>query len=275
MKRGATHADWAVSLGIFLIYVLSLFLLIQPGVEPVFKNENLIKVVEDSFFEDVTREVQKIPIIIIPELIAPLSQEYIVVISGEIPFEGMELVETDFGMFDVEGRILPFQISFNAQNTGIDEIRVQTPLSENPTIIYLYYSINGNYLNSNIDQGLPLIYETNSQTGHITRNFGAKETMTGINQDGEFQSIKAIIIACNTLEGYNNLKAEWNYPLNKDFQIFWIRHSRPQYTQEEMIPICNQAQPYAQTSVFVQDRIEYMIGLSGLMEPARISMRIW
>ena len=42
-KKGSTHVDWAISMGIFLTYILTMFILIQPGIEPIQKNDQLIE----------------------------------------------------------------------------------------------------------------------------------------------------------------------------------------------------------------------------------------
>lgn len=281
MKKGATHADWAVSLGIFLIYTLSLFLLIQPGVEPIFRNENLASIVDDFFFKTVSIEVRKIPLVMTP---IDISSEgtYNAVITDNIPFEGAGLFTTDFYVRDSTGNNIPFAISLNLERTSIQEIRLQTFFSTSgPTIVYLYYSKNA-YGNVPIEPFGPLletIDDTPNPTANFTRIFGSEEKTSGIRNDLLILNAEQMPMGanslCNTPEEYAALKQDWNYPLNKDFQIFLIQTASPQYTSDDMFPLCNQTQPYAQTNVFVQESVDYIMDEFGNKNPIRISMRVW
>ncbi|MFH0798406.1 MAG: hypothetical protein V1906_03275, partial [Candidatus Woesearchaeota archaeon] len=61
-KRGASHADWAVSMGIFIVYILSMFIMVQPGAQKVFREDNLIKIVEEGIMGASEYAIEKTPI---------------------------------------------------------------------------------------------------------------------------------------------------------------------------------------------------------------------
>lgn len=273
MKKGATHADWAVSLGIFLIYILSLFILIQPGIEPIFRNENLIKIAESSFFNETRLTIEKTPLIFRPIEIES-GGEYIAEIEDNIPFSGEDLDLSDFYVTDDQGNPLPFDMSFGEGNTIVNQIRVSALFStNNPTTVYIYYSTDAYEL----PPQLPAVAVIGEELPRLnfTRTFGSMEVMSGINKNIISVNPLSINFLCTTPEEYSLLKEQWNYPSNKDFQIFMISTPNPRYTLEDINNVCSQAQPFEQASVFVQERVDTTLDRFGNREPLRINLRVW
>ena len=58
-KRGASHIDWVISIGIFIVYVLLLLVWIKPGYEPVFEQEILVNIIKNNIEKDHGFEVFK------------------------------------------------------------------------------------------------------------------------------------------------------------------------------------------------------------------------
>lgn len=58
-KRGDTHIDWIISLGIFIVFILLLLVWIKPGYEPKYEEETLIDIVKNGIEKDFTWEVSK------------------------------------------------------------------------------------------------------------------------------------------------------------------------------------------------------------------------
>jgi len=64
MKKGVSHIDWVVSMGLFIVYVLILFIFIKPGYRPIDEGTILLKIVEDDFREDSYWNIDKVPLFI-------------------------------------------------------------------------------------------------------------------------------------------------------------------------------------------------------------------
>lgn len=64
MNKKGSHVDWAISIGIFLVYIVGLFILLRPGVTPAYKPENLLKLIEDKVNEEVMWEVREVPLVL-------------------------------------------------------------------------------------------------------------------------------------------------------------------------------------------------------------------
>src|SRR3989344_5022895 len=58
-KRGTSHIDWVISIGIFIVYVLLLLVWIKPGYEPVFEQDTLVSIVKNNIEKDHDVEVLK------------------------------------------------------------------------------------------------------------------------------------------------------------------------------------------------------------------------
>lgn len=299
-KRGSTHADWVVSLGIFLVYTLSLFLLIQPGVEPIFKNENLIKIVENSFVDNTRLVIEKTPIIFTPTTQMEIDPDelYSAEIYLNIPIvAAVGFDETDFSIRDSANNPLNFEMDISGNTITL--IRVQAVFSAtDTTTLYLLYSprasgqLIGVYGTPTVPTGIIISENGRTIAGefplqsrfNFTRVFGSTEVLFGINSNIISLSPMANLPPlpptvdfrdCANINAYSALKGQWNYPSNKDFQIFMIPTTNPKYTTGEMINVCNLVQPYEQANVFVQDRIDNTLDLDGNKEPLRISIRIW
>lgn len=63
-KKGAIHVDWAISMGLFLIYVVVLFILIKPGYYAEYKPENLFSIIEDNFLSNISTKIKEVQLII-------------------------------------------------------------------------------------------------------------------------------------------------------------------------------------------------------------------
>lgn len=64
MNKKASHVDWAISMGIFLVYIIGMFILLRPGVTPVHKPEGLLEILENKFNKEVMWEVREIPLFV-------------------------------------------------------------------------------------------------------------------------------------------------------------------------------------------------------------------
>jgi hypothetical protein len=52
-KKGASHIDWVVSIGIFIVYILLLLVWIKPSYKPVFEESSLINIVKGNIEKDI------------------------------------------------------------------------------------------------------------------------------------------------------------------------------------------------------------------------------
>lgn len=83
MKKGATHVDWAISMSIFLVYVLLMFIFLKPGSQPTYSENTLLDTVYSGLKDDTTYTVQRAYLSITPKIsINPDEFYYIRVRDG-------------------------------------------------------------------------------------------------------------------------------------------------------------------------------------------------
>ena len=51
-KKGAEHVDWAISIGIFILFLLSILVYIKPVYKPTYEAETLGEMVKNSFLAE-------------------------------------------------------------------------------------------------------------------------------------------------------------------------------------------------------------------------------
>lgn len=59
MKKGASHVDWAISMGIFLVFIMLTLTFLRPGTEPIYNGDALLKIVENGLKEESYYTVEK------------------------------------------------------------------------------------------------------------------------------------------------------------------------------------------------------------------------
>ncbi len=66
MKKGATHVDWAISMGIFLVYVMLMLIFLRPASQPTYSGNTLLDTIYSGLKDDTTYTVQRGYLIITP-----------------------------------------------------------------------------------------------------------------------------------------------------------------------------------------------------------------
>ncbi|MBU2589546.1 MAG: hypothetical protein KKB39_02165 [Nanoarchaeota archaeon] len=273
-KRGATHADWAISLGLFLIYILTMFMILQPGIQPIYKETQLLDNLENAITEDTQFVITKTPLII-ETVDLSSSGVYQVRISSELPLEkdgNKAAIFSEDGVYEDNARIdsLTNTLKFEAFiNIGINKFWVYEIIEPDKNGDEYNYD---NFLNSGEK-------EISNSQNNFTFTFGAPETIKGLDWS-KFTSevLNFDGFSCsdgNSEEDYTILKNILSYPSNKEFIIQVIESSSPRYTLEDMQDICHIENPFEQTSVFTREWITYKLNKYGITEPIRIHVEIW
>jgi len=66
MKKGASHVDWAIGTGIFVVFMILTITFLRPGTEPMYKGSVLMQIIEDNLKQDAYYEVEKQILVISP-----------------------------------------------------------------------------------------------------------------------------------------------------------------------------------------------------------------
>src|SRR3989344_9079806 len=114
-KKGIAHLDWMISMALFLLFLLSIFVFFKPGAEPAYHRDYLTSIIEDKIRDATYYSIERIPI------------------SGEIftDIEGIQAVEFEFiDNFPICGDRNKFRVvdtSFNSKQFLIKELNCAGP----------------------------------------------------------------------------------------------------------------------------------------------------
>jgi len=184
-EKGSTHVDWAISLGIFLVYVLSMFILIQPGIEPIQRNDQLISIVEDNLIEEITAELTKTPV-----KIEGISGPARITITDSVPFDG-----SAYHAAVVDGNVYYAAASENY-------LEYDTPDAEQT----VYIVESGKFQLAGEQAG----FESKAPTSYV---IGTAEKLKGTS----LQLVDSLKQRCS--DNYEQVKSDWKFPPNKMFSV--------------------------------------------------------
>ncbi len=214
MKKGLTYIDIAMSVGIFVIYSLFLFIVLEPGVEGEFDEDYLPSIIRDGLTKDIYTNITILPIFIDynPTQGAPLASGT----GGGVPSPG-----EPGGPFQIQ---MDFSFNWQTDNEHIllleDSSVTESEIVEDFEGIKLHFDIS--LLDDEEINRFILLrsYETftgyNNPTNTILQatqyepQIGIAEVLTGISES-----------KLSTLEtyDYSNMKQQWYYPKSREFQL--------------------------------------------------------
>lgn len=243
MKKATTNVDWIISLGIFLTYILFLFIFLKPGIKDVYKEESLFNILENNIYSEANYTLDIVPLYL-------HSDE-----------NGCFEVQCDFEAYSWEDNL----VIVDSNNQELD---VPVVSGDGDEIIFvvdftLNKDINSFLLHSNKDDYGPVtLCEETTPTVPPSCKLGTKEVVEGLDE----LSLTGISNKCNI--NYENLKEEWNFPLGKDFSLY-------EDEGEGYINLCNAENEQNQTNVFVKEFKDMLIDKYGNTKDIMINMRIW
>lgn len=284
-KKGASHIDWAVSMGIFLIYVLSMFMLIQPGIQDFYNDDTLVDIFEEALNNDAYYEITRVPVylkVLQGQGGACGTGEYVVI---PIPFREWDLTNGNINMSFNTVKENEGSISYISGSNADDTITfIPThPMQKYRDVrdlemIWLYYSPSGtpgqpgHY---NI-QANPADIEGKRPCGNIELNVGAQQKLIGVDPD----KMGDLGASCDTEVKYQELKRRWKLPESKEFSLYYVEADTIPYDITAAIPVCNYGTNTwvsvpEQVDVYAKEWNEWILSPDGTMKPIIINFRIW
>jgi len=247
-KKGS-HADWVISLGIFIVYLMTMFTIIKPGIEQPYRNEVLMDIVEKNFEDSIFYNITKIP------LYATISidGDYLsVTLPYSFNIEDVKVVDSENKEKDIA--------LINGELAICDEF-----VAGNFYEYTIYYSV-GKYPSS------PCTPSQKAETSK--KSLGTIEFLTGIDEDS-LDHFKENF--CKDKNMYEDLKKEWKFPYVKDFKILAVKGEK--YDPNNIVDICNSdeefAKPYKQADVFVKEKKSWILNSDGTKEPVILHYEVW
>lgn len=200
-KKGAIHVDWAISMGMFLIYVILLFIIIKPGYYSENTPESLFNIVEEQFQNSAGTNIKEIQFII------------------------EKCSQTTVTLTDENNKYF-----FSKLMSGNDRVEIvnSQAVSISGNSLVISCDNQGGLQNFNTKQ--TFIAVAHPKDFISVKEFPKFQVVCGVSQEQRCLSYMGVITEflglnkefLNNLktQDYGNLKLQWGYPLNKEFRIY-------------------------------------------------------
>lgn len=257
-KKGLIHVDWAISMGIFIVYILGMFIFLRPGVTPIHKPEALLDSVEENLKDSIYWTVKKTPLYVDNCMAGGVFEPCNIQVSAD-GWSFSKSEGSDGETYDT-GSILRFSLSCTGEADGKE-------ITDPDVIIDLTYYLD------------PLVEET------IPRNVLANLQL----EVSDFPQCKAHLMATENMMGISSglrdsLKAKsfeevvgsdmWAFPAEKSLAVYT-------YTSATVSDRLNwdrivwKQEPGAEQNIFIREWKDRIVNEDGSNEPLTIHIEIW
>jgi hypothetical protein len=201
-KRGLSYVDWSISIGLFIIYIITIFILLGPAFKQDYSEDYLSSIVKDGLAENTTLEINRFPVFI--RSMAPIDSNPHTFTLKDLPkeFEGID--DENFLILDNSGNAI---INKNYEPSG-KRIRFDSSFSDMGILsdtdigkLYIFLS------EDTIFEDTAPVEQAWTDTNNT---FGVPETISGIYQE---------YFKLFTTNDYIITKEILKYPADKDFII--------------------------------------------------------
>jgi hypothetical protein len=240
-KKGLSHIDWVISFGVFVIFVLLLFIWFGPSLTTEFSDEYLGEIASQGFKDASYHEVYNYPIFF--EVGSDFN-------NGRIEINGMESLginDENISLIDDSGNVI------NGLRIVGDVLKFQTSVSFPGIYSYNMY-ISDYFTNAH----------TSGSGGFVAHNatLGVGERLYGFSSK-RFEDL--------SLLDYVDFKDELNYPSNRDVSVYV-------YDSLDFSTILydyNVSEPTENDNVYVVSWSDLLINETGGMEHITVLVKTW
>lgn len=249
VKKGASHVDWAISMGIFLVYILVVITFIRPGLAPGYQADDLLDYVETSLVDELRLDIEKTPL-------------YVNYVGFEDPGDSYHFAinENPFSVYD---RLILYDENIqNKKGVDFSSNKIKFNNNGDPTGNYWFvYNREGSV--SSLSSG---VYELDIVDPSIYE-FGIAQNVTGVSED----KIASLVSSCNSPEFYESLKEKWNFPSDKEFEINYF------YDDGTPIILCsNGLEASQQNNVYARILTRPVLGENGdKTKEVTFNVKVW
>jgi|SRR3989338_5876965 len=266
MKKGLSYIDISISAGIFILYLLFVFVTLRPGIKEDISGGYLLQIVQRGFYDKVFINVSKYPLFINyhtfnpGELWNPTGNDQGIIELKDFPFNWTE----NTTLVKDNSTILNFNITLDSNIDSINLSFKTKNIIFRPPTLDIFYLLHSPDFNFTVNPNEPPVTERPRIISEDNLNYriGVKEVLYGIGKDK----------LNNLNKDYNALKNEIKYPIDKEFSITIYDGSNPQnaiYNYTNFI--ANQTEKY----IFVLQWSDVLINNEGNTVPVIINLRAW
>ncbi|MBI2673216.1 hypothetical protein HYX19_03070 [Candidatus Woesearchaeota archaeon] len=285
MKKGASHVDWAISMGIFLVYIIGLIIFLRPGVQPILNGDTLINLVQNNLDNETYLKVGKAPLLI--NLTNAAAGKYSIHINKGFPYDW---AKENVSIINRYGDHLPTYIRSSTCDVNGCDLIFESEIERYTINQFVILHSSAFYPNSSagsLNASLVVVenYDPILRQGNFTYSIGVNEDTKGI----FLPSLSAFVNSYNSLSSYQELKNKWKFP---DTNAFTVYLCNDKYTWDYCYSnisqgpfdgatldfkamLYNLTAPSKDVNVFAKEYKSWVINRKGERILIRILIRIW
>lgn len=250
MKKGLLQLDWVISFGIFVILLLTIFIIFGPALTQEYSDDYLKSIAQKGFKESSFHDVLKYPIFLEVSNGFPYA-------STAVGFEvalPSDLAGKPVGEFSVVGSTGEI-VDRREINGDLLYFRPESLNLGDLNVFYLFYSPSFSYPWNNVA----------SPPGHhdeYNATIGAPIKLNGFSQN-LFNQLSVL--------DYDDFKLNLNYPIERDLSIYVYDGM----DSSALIYNYSMIGPMENDDVYVLSWSDNIINESGVMYPILIQVRTW
>lgn len=192
-KKGLTYVDWSISIGLFIIYLLVLFITFRPAVRDEYSSDHLTSMVEKNLREDVYQTMVRFPVYVDTVGVGPGTYK-------------VTLDNIDIGWDPSQTFLVDDEFQLVSFYLNEPDLRIDNQFEGGTNLFWLYHFDESYGLSSYFDCVVgPGCYDISS----ISYAFGVQEEVKGFYEQN-FTDINMDKL---------DLRDLWNYPEGRDFNV--------------------------------------------------------
>lgn len=240
-KKGGIHVDWIISAGIFLVYILSLFIFIRPGERPEYDANVLLSIVEEGLKDEIYSNVSLTPV-----FVKGANRKYEV----DFPLEGSP---GNYNMSTNDGMAVAFSLGVRLRFRAYEDL------------YWLLYSKGVEFIHEPGEDCIVGVGGSDCLEDGLV--FGITELLVGVDVDEVDMLFSS---------DYDILKQDWGFPENKEFSFYVVEGVAYDYSEDEIIKRYQPVEPFQQAQVFVKEWKDWKLDkTTGEREGVIINVKVW
>lgn len=288
-KKGSEHVDWMVSMGIFLVALITIFLLLKPGLQKERNEDFLLNILEEKFTNDFFWNIKKVPLNIgVCESYdtEPPNPEHIEPKIGLDVGQGWGLSKTEIFYKANDGGIISNEdknsetIKNEITCVGVGEVnppcsRYECYIQVEMAVVYYFTYAQNNPVEFSLADSTTsdcIIEHCNYRIGAVENSYGLNDNENNFkNFLGESKSNgeKTLSIYSKAkVDGVTKIKKTWDFPENKDFFIKADNKDILEFNYQT-------ASPEDRTNIYTKTFRTNLINKYGEITPVTIYFGVW
>lgn len=285
-KKGGIHVDWAISMGLFLVYVILLFIILRPGAYAEHKPESLFTIIETPFFNNTLVRIYEIQFSVKlcsegnEVILKDTNSDSDYMFSQVVKKDGRPVILTKEGVQNELGVAVGGNVNMWCSTTS-DGYEIIVPETNKDPRIFEATSYPSSQKTNDISS-IPL-YEITCDYNQGRAGFPRPAKPPCVARLGAITEYSGFYLDylrkwSDKSNNLNQLKEDWGFPASKSFNIKIIQTIIDPISgvkRNEFIDIGDKVEPPNGISVFSKEFDATLLDKYNQREKIKVRIRVW